>query len=81
MDGFEVIGIPYDEAEVLFKAMHGYPYFIIVDDDDEKKSFISNLTEGFDVGLVFEWIKGYARENEDFKKKLADFVIDLSKEC
>ena len=77
--GFELIGIPYNEAEALFKALHGYPYLIIV--DDEKESYISNCTDGFNVGLVFDWIKEYARENEEFKKALADFVIDLSKEC
>lgn len=74
-----VVKISYEEAEVLFKAMAGCPYFIIVDNEDN--SCMSNFSDDFDISLVFEWIKEYARANEDFKKDLADFVIDLSKEC
>lgn len=67
-----------DEAKELVLAAIGNPYLIIVEKDD---NVYSKVTNGFDVGLVFEWIKRLAKEDKAFKEALADFVIDLSKEC
>ena len=69
-----------NDKELILAAL-GNPYFLIVEKErkDDVKVY-SKVTEGFDIGYIFEWIIAYAREDEEFKKALADFVIDLSKE-
>ena len=67
------------EVKPLFEAMSGKPYFLIV--DTEEDAFLANVKEGFDVGHIFKWLANYAKEDKEFKAALADFIIDLSKEC
>lgn len=72
----DIIRITEDEFN-LIKMMHKRPYFIIVQDKDD--AYV-NISDGFDICYIFDWIIQYAREEEDFKKVLADLIIDLSKE-
>lgn len=72
----KVIEITEEELE-LIKAMNKNPYFIIL---QGKEGSYVKVSDGFDVCCIFDWIIQYAREEEDFKKILADLIIDLSKE-
>ena len=77
--GLTVIPLTDEEAEPLVLAATQHPYLIIAQDEDG--GYVSTITEGFDMDALFHLVALYARENAEFKAQLADFVIDLSKEC
>ncbi len=79
MEKLEIIHLSDEEAAPLVLAATGHPYLIVAEDEDG--AYVSNIAEGFDMEALFHLIAGYARENVEFKAQLADFVIDLSKEC
>lgn len=71
-----------DSEKELRLAALGNPFFILVQKEKEDVIKIySKVTDGFDIGYIFDWIKEFAREDKDFKAVLSDFVIELSKEC
>ena len=72
----DILKITEEEFEII-KAMKKNPYFIMLQDKDG--SYV-RVSDGFDVCCIFDWIIQYAREEKDFKKVLADLIIDLSKE-
>jgi len=76
----KVFFLDIKEFEPLLMVMSGKPYFLIVD-TEENDDYIATMQDNFDISMVFDWIKMYAKENEKFKEQLVDFVIDLSKEC
>ena len=71
------------EAKPLVLAALGCPYFLIVQDDVSKNNrtlIHSHVSTGFNVGYVFDWLTDYAKNDEDFRQVLLDFVIDVSRE-
>lgn len=78
MKGIEIIQLSQEESQPLVMAATGSPYFLLVDTEE---GFYASIKEGFDVSHIFDWIVRYARDDKEFKDALADFVIDLSKEC
>ena len=69
-----------DVARPLVMAAVGYPHFIITQKRTKGgvRSYIT-VTEGFEMDALFGWLASYAQENAEFKKALADYVIELSK--
>ena len=66
-------------SKALGYATLGYPHLcltIISEDEVE-----GEMTPGFDTDYLFDMLKDLAQYNEAFRKKLVDYVIDLSKIC
>ena len=74
------IEINQNESELL-QAMHGFPYFIVVQNTIETKgSARGRVSNNFDYDHLFGMIKLIARNDRNFREKLVDYIIDLSKE-
>lgn len=77
----EKIILSGEKAKPLVLAAVGKPHLILV--EDENGDYISNVTNGFDVSMVFKWIKKYAqshKDNKEFQSFFADCLIELNKE-
>ena len=71
------------EAKPLVLAALGCPYYLVVQDDvsrNDKTLIHSHVSTGFNVGYVFDWLMDFAKNDEDFRQVLLDFVIDASQE-
>lgn len=73
----EVIMLSGEEAKPLVLAATGSPYFLIVEERGVGVHHV--IRNGFDADWLFDFIKDYATKNPDFKKELANYIIDLSK--
>lgn len=70
-----------EDSRELLQALGGYPFFVVVQDSFETKgSAHGRVSNNFDFDHLFDMIKLLARKNPAFKQKLADYIIDLSKE-
>ena len=68
------------EAKPLVLSALGCTYFLIVQDDashNEQTVIRSHVSEGFDIGHVFDWLTDYADADGEFRQVLLDFVIDV----
>lgn len=75
----KAIEINQNESE-LVQAMNGFPYFIVVQNTIETKgSARGRVTDNFDYDHLFGMIKLIAKHNKQFKEKLVDYIIDLSR--
>lgn len=73
----EMIVLSGEEAKPLVLAATGSPYLLIV---EEKGLGVHHVARnGFDMDYLFDFIKDIAQKDSDFKKALADYIIDLSK--
>lgn len=72
----DILKITEEELNII-KMIHNNPYFVIA---QNKNGAYVSVSDNFDVCCIFDWIIQYAREEKDFKKVLADLIIDLSKE-
>lgn len=70
--------IPIEQAKPIMLAVAGKPYFLLV--REKGKCYNSSMTQDFDLGALFHWLILHAREDKEFRNRLADYVIDLSKE-
>lgn len=70
--------IPIEQAKPIMLAVSGKSYFLLV--HEKGKCYNSSITQDFDLGALFHWLILHARENKEFRDRLADYVIDLSKE-
>jgi hypothetical protein len=76
----KVIFIDKDKQE-LMQAIEGFPFFVVVQDTiDTKGTARARMSKEFDTDHLFAAIKSLARKDKAFKEKLADYIIDLSKE-
>lgn len=76
----KAIEINRNEIE-LVQAMNGFPYFIVVQNTIETKgSARGRVSNNFDYDHLFGMIKLIARYDRNFREKLVDYIIDLSKE-
>lgn len=68
------------ERQMLDLAAKGCPYLLIVQKDCKRGTKVyTRVIAGFDMDNLFRWIREYAQREPEFKKALADYVIDLSK--
>lgn len=70
-----------EESKELLQALGGFPFFVVVHNTIETKGTArARMSKEFDTDHLFAAIKSLARKDKAFKEKLADYIIDLSKE-
>lgn len=70
-----------EESKELLQALGGFPFFVVVHNTIETKgTACARVTRNFDFDHLFNTIKILARTNKEFREKLPDYIIDLSKE-
>lgn len=81
MDSEQII-LEGAEAKPLVLSALGCPYFLVVQDNvtkNNRTAIRSHISEGFDIGHVFDWLTDYADEDADFRNVLMDFAIGVGK--
>jgi len=67
---------PTEDDKYLMKAMLGRPYFLVVQNPSTVDII---LTEDLDTEHIFKWIADMADHSKEFRDKLPDRLIELSK--